>query len=257
MLNLKKSLAILSASLTLFFLGGCGDREKKEEGEKVLLMGTTADNPPFEFHQTSSGEDRIVGFDLDVAKAIAEILGVKLKVEDLEFSGLIPALQSGRVDFVMALMTPTEERKRNVDFSDTYFISQIAVVSMKGKDFKSEADLENKKIGAQLASNNEKILKEIAQKRGGIEIISLNKLGDLIQELRSGRLDGVVVETLPAKAFVEANSDLTYSLLEEHQTRFAIAFPKGSSWVTPFNEALQKLKASGRMEQIMRTWLKG
>lgn len=256
MFNLKIPSAFLSTVLSFLLLSGCSDERKTPETEKKLVMGTTADNPPFEFHKTASGTDQLVGFDVDVAKAIAETLGFTLEISDMEFSGLIPALQAGRVDFVMALMTPTEERRKNADFSDTYFISQIAVISPKGKEFRSEADLDRKKIGAQLASTNEKVLKEIAQKRGTIEVISLNKLGDLIQEVRSGRIDGVVVESLPAKAFVEANPDLTYSLLEEHQTHFAIAFPKGSPWVASFNEALQKLKTSGRMEQIMRTWLK-
>ncbi|MCJ2544230.1 transporter substrate-binding domain-containing protein [Synechococcus bigranulatus str. 'Rupite'] len=92
-------------------------------------MGTSPDYPPYEYYDTSSGQEQIVGFDIDIANYIAEEPGFNLRVVGMNFSGLIPALQANRVDFVMAGMTPTEERKQNVDFSEVYWWKMLPQLS--------------------------------------------------------------------------------------------------------------------------------
>lgn len=218
-------------------------------------MVTSGDNPPFEFHDTSRGKNELMGADIDLAHALAYELGVKLEIKDADFNSIVPALQAHRADFAMALMTPSEERKRNISFSDIYYIARIAVVTLKGTTINSENGLEGKKIGVQLGSTNEQAAKQLASKIQNLQIISLNKLGELIQEVRVGRIDGLLVEEIPAKAYIEANKDLDYGVLQEHQSSFAIAFPKDSPWVEKFNVALKNLKAKGKLEEIMHKWL--
>ena len=257
MYNLKfKMTGLLAGILLVLNLAACGESEQSADQKTTLILATSGDNPPFEFHDTSDGKDEMVGADIDLAHALADELGVKLEIRDMDFNSLVPALQAHRADFVMALMTPTEERKRNVSFSDSYFIARLAVVTLKNKTINHEERLESKKIGVQLGSNNERVAKKLANKIKGLNIISLNKLGELIQEVRTGRIDGVLVEATPAKAYVEAHADLDYRLLEEHQSNFAVAFPKNSPWIERFNEALKKLKSRGKLEEIMRKWLK-
>ena len=97
-------------------------------------MATSADYPPYEFVDSSSGSQEIVGFDVDIAKYITEKLGAELKIDNVDFNGLIPALQSKRADFVMAGMTPTPERKQNVDFSEIYYDAKNTIVAKKGSN---------------------------------------------------------------------------------------------------------------------------
>lgn len=133
----KRFLAVASLS-TLFAVGvatGCaspgGEDAAEAEGSKVLVMATSADYPPYEFYQTADGEGEPVGFDIDIAKAITEKLGYTLEIKDMDFNGIIPALQSERADFAMAGMTPTEERKQSVDFSQIYYDAQNTIISTK------------------------------------------------------------------------------------------------------------------------------
>ena len=258
MLSLKKIslFLLLPFCFASLFLSGCGESELSDDKTNVLNLGTCGDNPPFEYHDTSHGEDVLVGADIDLAQALAQELGMKLEIHDLEFNSLIPSLQAGRVDFVMALMTPTEERRKNVAFSDHYLMSRIAIVFTKNVRIKNEKDLAGKKIGVQLGSTNEQTAKELASRIAGLEIISLNKLGELILDVRAGRLDGVMMEATPAKAYTDASDDLNYSVIESLQSNFAIAFAKDSPWVEKFNKALKKLKAEGKLDEILSKWIK-
>lgn len=242
--------------ISFIFLTGCGDNASKSDKSSTLILGTSADCQPFEYHDTSHGRDEIVGMDIDLARALAKELGMILEIQDIDFAGLIPSLQSNRTDFVMALMTPTEERAKSVSFSDIYFVNRIAIITAKGKRIDQESQLAGKKIGAQLGSTNEALGKDLAKKIKGLEIFSLNKLNELIQEVRSNRIDGVLTEEINAKAYVEANDDLNYELVKELETRFAIVFPKDSPWIEKFNVALKKLKADGTLEKIIHHWVK-
>lgn len=252
----KYKISVILGFISFLSLIGCSEDKSKTTKSSTLIMGTCADCQPFEYHDTSNGRDEIVGMDIDLARALAQELGMKLEIQDMDFAGLIPSLQTGRTDFVMALMTPTEERAKSVSFSDIYFVNRIALVTAKDKPIDQESQLVGKKIGAQLGSTNEIIAKEMAQKIKGLEIFTLNKLNELIQEVRSNRIDGVLTEEINAKSYSEANDDLVYEVMKELETRFAIVFPKNSPWIEKFNVALKKLKAEGKLEQIVHRWIK-
>jgi arginine/lysine/histidine transporter system substrate-binding protein len=223
-------------------------------GKDELVMITSPDYPPYEFYNTAGGERKIVGFDVDIANTLARELGFKLKIQESNFDGLIPALQAKRADFVMAGMTPTPERKKNVDFSIIYYDAKDTIVSLKGSNLKKPTDLKGKTVGVQLGSIQDKNAQTIAKKTP-IQIKQLNKVPDIIQEIRAKRIEAAIIENTIAQGFIQSNPDLEYTAIEsEEQSGSAIAFPKGSKLVEPFNKVLYKMKGSNELEGLTKKW---
>jgi His/Glu/Gln/Arg/opine family amino acid ABC transporter permease subunit len=224
-------------------------------GKDTLTMITSPDYPPYEFYDTKSGENQIVGFDIDIAKTLAEKLGFKLKIMESDFNGLIPALQANRADFVMAGMTPTPERQKNVDFSIIYYEAKDTIVAAKGSNLKQPQDLSGKKVGVQLGTIQEQNAKKIAEKVTGIQLKQLNKVPEVVQEIKSRRIDAAIVEDTVAKGFAQANPDLEFNVIpSEEASGSAIAFPKNSNLVEPFNKVLQQMKDDGTLNKLTNKW---
>ncbi|WP_432810243.1 ABC transporter substrate-binding protein/permease [Pantanalinema sp. GBBB05] len=226
---------------------------------KVLQMGTSADYKPFEFHDTSGGEDKIVGFDVDIARRLSEDLGFKLEIVDMDFNGLIPALQSQRVDFVMAGMTPTPERKRNIDFSQIYYEAKNTIIAKQNNSLTTIASLYGKTVGAQLGSTQEEAVKTMnqeaaKQKKPAINLVTRNRVSELIQEIKANRIDAAIVEDTVAQGYTGVYPDLQFSVIENNEGGYAIAFPKGSTLVAPFNKVLATMKKDGTLERFAKKW---
>jgi len=215
-----------------------------------LTMGTSADYKPFEFHDTSGGTDKIVGFDIDIAQRLAQELGFQLEIKDMDFNGLIPALQGGRVDFVMAGMTPTPERRKNIDFSDIYYTAQNTIIAKKERNFATTADLKGKTVGAQLGS----LQQEVAQKIAGANVVTRNRVPDLIQEIIAGRIDAAIVEDAIARPYAAVYANLNFAVIPNKEGGSAIAFAKGSNLVQPFNKVIAKMKQDGSMDALAKKW---
>jgi arginine/lysine/histidine transporter system substrate-binding protein len=259
---MKKVIMIALSILLVGVLAACGTSEETSTGsgsgeksdKKVLTMGTSADYPPFEYVDSAKGEE-IIGFDVDLAKAIAEKLGYEIQVKDMDFNGLIPALETSQVDFVLAGMTPTEERKENVDFSDVYYTASHMIVSKKGSGIESLEDLDGKTIGVQLASIQADKAEEIAE-TVDMTVENRNRIPELIQEIMAGRFDAAMIEDTVAKGYFEKNKDLAGFTIEEAETEAgsAIAFPKGSELTEKFNAELLKMKENGELEELIVKW---
>ena len=127
---------------------------KKVQNKGVLTVGLSADYAPYEFHATVDGKDKIVGTDIDIAKKIADDIGVKLKIEEYGFDALIGALKTGKIDMIISGMSPTPERLKEVDFSDNYMtVEQKVVIRKEDKDkFNSVDSFKGLKVGAQKQS---------------------------------------------------------------------------------------------------------
>jgi polar amino acid transport system substrate-binding protein len=220
-------------------------------GQK-LVMVTSADYPPYEFRNTATGKDEIIGFDVDIAKSIAKEVGFELEIRDTDFSGIIPALQSRRADFAMAGMTPTAERKKNVDFSQIYYEAKNTIVARKGSNFKKLEDLAGKKVGVQLGSTQEKT----TQKFKNLKLVALNRTAEIIQEVKSRRIDAAVIEDTIAKGFIAGSPDLEFNpiISNSEEAGSAIAFPKGSNLVNEFNRILTQMKQSGEINTLVKKW---
>ncbi|ARJ50120.1 ABC transporter permease subunit [Staphylococcus lutrae] len=199
----------------------------KERGE--LKVGLSADYAPMEFEHTVNGEREYAGIDIEIAKKIAKDNGVKLKIVNMSFDSLLGALKTGKIDIIISGMTPTDERKKEVDFSDNYMtVGQTAVVRKKDKDkYKTLKDLANHRIGVQKQTTQEELAKKEIE---GADIQSLTRLPEVILALKSNKVDAIVMDSAVGKAYLAQNEDLTFSdaTFADSDKPTAIAVPKDS-----------------------------
>ncbi len=249
--------------LVLGMLVGCGGETtpapsadpsaSNEANEDVIVMGTNAEFPPFEYVTENGIVDKFSGIDVAIAKEIADDLGKELKIENMEFDSLIMALATGKVDFVAAGMTVRPDRQESVDFSDTYYTAKQVMIVKEDSDIKSAADLEGKKIGVVLGYTGDTAVTEDL----GYEPERFKKGADAVMDLVNGRLDVVVIDSAPANAFVEKNPGL--AIVEDPEVfeneEYAIAVPKGDAeLLEKINATLKELKDSGKIEEFGATY---
>ncbi|MGE7601315.1 transporter substrate-binding domain-containing protein [Peribacillus sp. NPDC097675] len=261
---MKKRVALLLTSVLLVgILAACGTSEKKEENtsgnedKKVLVMGTSADYPPFEYVETSKS-DEIKGFDVDIAKAIGKKLGYEVQVKDIDFNSLVPSLENKSVDFVISGMTPTPKREKSVDFSDIYYTAKNMIITTKGSNIKTVEDLKGKTVGVQLASIQETLATDLNKSKDiGMKVEKRNRIPEIVQELVSKRFDGVIIEGKVAEGYLKDNPDLVGYEIEtgEKDAGLAIAFQKGSDLKEDFNTELNNMMDNGEMEKLILKWL--
>ncbi|WP_321380025.1 transporter substrate-binding domain-containing protein [Trichococcus shcherbakoviae] len=228
-------------------------QEIKDSGK--LVVGTCADYPPYEWHLVQDGEDKIIGFDIDIAQTIADELGVELEVIDMDFDGLIPALSTGKVDMIIAGMNPTEERKQSVDFTDIYYTQKDALVikSEDAKNIRSENDLKKSSLATQKATIQEEYL---LGNFPDAEIKSVPKWNTAILYLVTGKADAVLMVETVARRYVEENEGLEIADFDVASTpnESAIAVAKDSEdFLDAVNDILDDMEDSGKIEELIRT----
>ncbi len=249
--------------LALPLLAACGAKAPASGLEAIkkagkLVLGTSADFPPYEFHATKDGADAIVGFDIAIAAQIAKDLGVALEIKDMKFDGLLAALDSGNIDLVIAGMTPTEERKKNTDFSEIYYRAEqgLIVRSADAAKYASPESLKSAMVGAQKGAIQVGIAKTQIKgmaddKADHPEVKELGKVADLVLELKNGKIEAVVVETEVAKAYAAANPDLAVApfVFPDAEGGSAVAVKKGSEGLlSAVNATLARLAAEKAMD---------
>lgn len=267
-----KKLITMALSLTLALsLAACGGAkqeepaaktptpaaEQKEEAPKShleeikaagkIVLGTSADYPPYQFHKIVDGKDSIVGWEIELAEAIAKELGVELEVKDSKFETLLIDLNAKKVDFVVSAVTITEKRKESVDFSDPYWKGGQVVLMQKEKAVANVADLKGKTIGVQLGSTGEIEAKKIE----GANVKAVEAFEANILDLLSGKVDAVVLGYAVGKNYEKLNPKLTV-VAELSSSDNAIALRKGDKELAEaVNAALAKFKADGTIEKLV------
>ena len=258
---IKKLVAVAAVTTIAISMVGCGNTAKKESASSktsvleaikakgTLVIGTSADYPPYEFHKEIDGKDQIVGFDVEIAKQFAKDLGVELEIKDMAFDGLLVALQADKVDMIFAGMTPTAERKENVDFSDMYYTVKQTFIVRSGSEtsVKSADDLKGKKIGVQKGSVQEKMAQGLFD-AGNIK--SLAKVTDLVLDLKNKKVDAILLETPVAEFNAKKNDGiaLTSVVLEDPDGGYAIAMKKGQAEIqTEVNKTIKKLQDANKI----------
>ncbi|TBL80809.1 ABC transporter substrate-binding protein/permease [Paenibacillus thalictri] len=220
--------------------------------QKTVVLGTSAEFAPYEFHKTIDGKDQIVGFDIDIAREIAKDMGVKLVIEDMSFDALLPALQSGRVDLVISGMTPTDERKQSIDFSNNYYQSkQVVMVRSEDKElYRTIDNLKGDKIGAQKGS----IQEEIAQSIPGIVITSLDRIPDLVLQLQTKRVNAVILEDTVAIGYLQDRTvTLADAVPDDAPVQAAIGIRKGNKeLLAQVNSTIARLKSENRIAEMVK-----
>lgn len=245
---MKKILALVL--VCMFALTGMAMAE-------TLKMGTNATFPPYEYY--SDETDDIIGIDAEVAALIAEKLGYELEIVDIEFDALIPAVVGGKVDFVMAGMTVTEERKQSVDFSDSYATGVQVVIVKEDSDITSVDDLfaegANHKVGVQQGTTGDIYCSDDIE-GAGLGSIERFKAGtDAVLALTTGKVDCVVIDNEPAKNYVAANEGLKILDTEYVSEDYAIALAKDSELTEKINAALEELIADGSVQAVIDKYI--
>ncbi|MGN0422988.1 MAG: basic amino acid ABC transporter substrate-binding protein [Lachnospiraceae bacterium] len=250
-MKLKKIVSVLLAAACVFSLAACGSKESSEDSseKETLVMATNAEFPPYEYHE---GDD-IVGIDAEIAAAIAEKLGMELKIEDMAFDSIIPAVTAGKADIGVAGMTVTEDRLESVNFSDTYATATQVVIVKEDSDIAGPDDLAGKTVGVQLGTTGDIYASDIED----ATVEQYNKGFEAVQALTQGKIDAVIIDGEPAKEFVKEAEGL--KILDEAFTEeeYAIAIAKDNTDLEEkINDALGELKDSGKLDEIIAKYIK-
>ena len=220
-----------------------------------LTMATNATFPPYEFHE---GE-KIVGIDAEIAKAVADKLGLELVIEDVEFDSIIAGVQSGKYDIGCAGMTVTEDRLKSVNFS-TYYATGIQFIIVKeGSEIKTIDDLVKGKykVGVQSGTTGDIYMSDAENGGVGEDRIDRFKNGnDAVIALLAGKIDAICIDNEPAKAYVEANKGLSILSTPFTEEKYAIAISKDNeALLTAINNALDELTKDGTIAKIIEKYI--
>ncbi len=259
--KLKKALVLIGAGiLSVGMLGGCAPKatptpegntgaQAAEEtpaggAGEFIVMGTNAEFEPFEYRDGAE----IVGFDVEIAKAIAEKAGKELKIEDMAFDTLIVGLNNKQMDFIAAGMSVTEDRKTQVDFSNPYFTSkQMIIVKADDTSIQTADDLVGKKVGVQLGTTGDLFVSGTE----GVEVVQFDKAPLAVMDLKNGKVDAVVIDAEPAKRLVEGQNDIKVLDAPFTEEEYAIAVRKGDTeLLNTINTVIEELKQSGKYDEI-------
>lgn len=218
--------------------------------QKGLLIGTSPDYPPYE---SLDKNNQIVGFDIDLVKAIGKNINVKVKVVGQSFDGLIPSLLSKKIDMIAAGMTITEERKKSVRFSLPYIASRNVIVTRKeNTNLSKPSALSGKSVAVQIGSVQEKL----AQGIKGAKVKSYNLYTDAALAVQTRQAHSMILHDSVAKKFASTYPDLRISgTLNKIRTGFAIR-KDCPDLARQVNKAILKLKRDGTIKKLERKWLK-
>ena len=239
---MKKFLCLAAGLLMIVSLAAC--TSKKDE----LVMATNAEFQPYEYHQG----DKIVGIDVEICQAIADDLGKDLVIEDMAFDSVITSVYTGKADLGVAGLTITQDRLKNVNFSDPYTIATQVIIVKDDSDIASPDDLVGKTIGVQLGTTGDLYAEDIED----AVLERYNKGFEAVQALSQGKIDAVIIDNEPAKVYVSQNDGL--KIVDEAFTyeEYAIAIAKDNEkLLDDVNAAIKKLKDSGKLDEIVAKYI--
>ena len=248
-----KLAALSLAAVMSLGLAGCGG----SADYKKLVMGSNAAFEPFDFTTTDGLVGEFDGIDVAIALEIANSMDKELVIEDMEFEGLLASVQTGKIDMAVACMTIKPERLESVDFSIPYYTAtQVIVVGADNTDITSAADLTtNKKVGVVLGYTGDSIVTDdlkVAEEN----ITRANRGVDVIQDVKNGKLDAVVIDSYTGKALAEKNG---LKVIEDaaafEAEEYAIAVAKGNTeLLDSINKVLEEMLANGKIEEIAQKY---
>lgn len=268
---MKRILSLILAIVLAFTLTACSKEEAKEtpngnDEAKVFRVGMECNYAPFNWTQSEETEDSVPipsggyagGYDVQIAKKIAEGLGRELVIVKTEWDGLTPAVNSGKIDAIIAGMSPTAERALTIDFTDPYYESDLVIVVKKDGPYANATSLEDfsgAKITGQLNTFHYTVIDQIpdVQKQNALE-----NFPAMIVALESGKIDGYISERPGAISAVSSNPELTFVSFEEgkgfeaspEDVSIAVGLKKGSELREQINEILKGISKDER-QQLM------
>ncbi len=262
----KAALAAVAAA-GVMMAAGCGgsdDKKAAASGDKQgpvmqkikesgkIVVGTASGYPPYEFIDASKADKTVIGIDMEIAQALADKLGVKLEVQDMNFQSLLSSLTSGKVDIAISGINPTDERRKTMDFSDDYLPTEQMVLIRKADadKYKSLEDLYGKTIGVQKSTTQETLTKNEIK---DAQIVGLAHVPEAVLELKHGKVDGVVVEGICGKQYLIYNDDLMFAEgihFKNGTKNSAAALQKGNEdLLKVVNEVLKENTDNGNLKK--------
>ena len=216
----------------------------------VVYVGTNAEFMPFEYLD----KNKIIGFDIDLLDAISKETGLEFKIQDMAFDGLLPALQTKKIDMVIAGMSATPEREKAVAFSKPYFkAKQVVITKGVDKSLKSFKDLSGKKVGVMLGFTGDTVVSEIK----GVKVERFNAAYAAILALSQNKVDAVVLDSEPAKKYSGTMKQLVIANIPAEEENYAIAFRRNDKeLINKVNDELDKIKANGEYAKILKKYFK-
>lgn len=215
-----------------------------------IRVGTAANYPPFEF----ISDTKITGFDIDFMKEIAKRAKFEIKFVNMSFDGLIPALKGGKIDMIASAMSATDDRRKSVDFSDSYYSTENLFLKRKNDDkITDKTKLVGKKIGVQLGTVQEMAAKKIKD----ANVVPSEEMVGAILALKSNKVDAVLVDSSIGYGFLKKNDDLMEFLKEPDGSEgFSFAFDKDKQkeLITKINEAIKSIKADGFFDKLLEKY---
>lgn len=239
---------LLTITILILFLLSCGKKEVGENSEvKKIKVGLESTYAPFEYKV----DGKLVGFDIDLVEELGKSLGFEVEFIEQSFDGLIPALKAGKIDLIASGLSETEERKKSVDFTDTYYKAPNLFLRKKGNDkIFDRNSMKGKKIGVQLGTIQEGIAKTIE----GALVVPNESTITILTNLVSGRLDVVILDGIVALEYMKNYTELEAFLEEENEGNgMAMAVDKGkySQLIEKINLEMKKMKEDGRYKAIL------
>lgn len=238
----------MSVMMLCAAFAGCGDKEN------TIIYGTSADYAPYEFHTLIDGKDTIVGYDVSLAKFIAEEAKMDIEIKDIGFDFLIQELKNGTIDMVIAAMEEDPERAKEADFSDPYYTDEPPMILVRKADtanFKTIADFSGKTVGAQAATTKEDL---VTTDMEGAKLLSLTTVPDLINNLLFNKCDAVVLDAAVARQYADVNTDLVISdVALGVAAPYRVAVKKGDpkNLLPTINAAIEKADKQG----LLVSWM--
>ncbi|MEH7116293.1 transporter substrate-binding domain-containing protein [Neobacillus vireti] len=215
----------------------------KEKG--TITVGMMAATPPYEYHLVENGKDKIVGSDIKLLDKVTKDLGVKYEIKDMDFDGLLVALQSGKIDMIISAISPTEEREKNADFTNVYYKGRNVMLVRKEdvNKYKTGQDFADKKLATIKTSVQETI---VEKELPNAQLKLLGKSTDLALDLAANKVDGVLVDIPTAILLSRGNPKITLSKVyyEDPSVGAAIAMPNGTDKevMAQINKTIAKYK---------------
>ena len=243
---MKKGLFYLSVIVIALFLAVA------PAFAKAYIVGTSADFPPFEYVE----KGQIVGFDIDLIKAIAKSQGFEVNFQDISFDSLIPGLNAGTIDIVASGMTITEEREKVVDFTKPYYSANQAVLVKEGSGKNITVLFGDHKLAVQTGTTGDLWVEENLEKTGILKgkVTRFDTFVLAIQDLLNGNVDGVVLDTPVALRYAAENPVVMVAeIITGEEYGFAVA--KGNKeLLEKLNKGLEEVKASGKMDELLKKY---
>ena len=237
---------VLAASM---LFTGCSKKAESKVPDK-LIVGTNAEFPPFEYMNDKKQPE---GFDIAMIKEIGKRMGKKVEIKNMEFKSLIGAMESDSINAIIAGMTKTEKREKAVDFSDSYYTTNQAIILKKDSKITKLAQLDGKKIGVQQGTTGDIYSTDDF---GDDNVERFNKGMEAVQALQQGKIDAVIIDNQPAKTFVEENEGLKILETSYVEEDYALAIKKGNDdLVKKVNDAIKELKEDGTFDKIVAKYI--